>query len=102
MIFTKINNVYWHCDNCNKKTKPNHYYLYKFICDECLRKENKYKMSNYLDKYLPKYNQYKYKTKYKIDYKKLGSCDICYKKSSIGNRLCNKCFYKIIGKNNEM
>lgn len=37
----------------------------------------------------------KYLKKYKIN----GSCDKCNKKSSIGNRLCNKCFWKIIGKN---
>ncbi|WP_342254480.1 hypothetical protein [Spiroplasma endosymbiont of Zeiraphera isertana] len=31
-----------------------------------------------------------------------GSCDICHKNSSYGNRTCNKCFYKLIGEKNEM
>lgn len=43
-----------------------------------------------------------------IEYKKLlnkiatHKCDICRKQSSVDNRTCNKCFYKLIGKNNEM
>ncbi|WP_375316907.1 hypothetical protein [Spiroplasma endosymbiont of Virgichneumon dumeticola] len=30
------------------------------------------------------------------------SCDICHKQSSFANRTCNKCFYKLMGENNEM
>lgn len=29
-------------------------------------------------------------------------CDICYKQSSINNRTCNKCFWILIGRKNEM
>ncbi|WP_342266461.1 hypothetical protein [Spiroplasma endosymbiont of Villa modesta] len=36
------------------------------------------------------------------EYKIIGSCDKCNKKSSIGNRLCNKCFWILIGRKNEM
>ncbi|WP_342275761.1 hypothetical protein [Spiroplasma endosymbiont of Nebria brevicollis] len=50
-----------------------------------------------------------YLWKENIEYKKTylnniitHSCDICHKQSSINNRTCNNCFYKLIGKNNEM
>ena len=33
------------------------------------------------------------------EYRMFGSCDICNKKSSIGNRTCNKCFWILIGRN---
>lgn len=32
------------------------------------------------------------------EYRMIGSCDKCNKKSSIGNRLCNKCFWILIGR----
>lgn len=38
----------------------------------------------------------------KYEIKIYGSCDICHKNSSFANRTCNKCFYKLIGENNEM
>ncbi|WP_338988261.1 hypothetical protein [Spiroplasma endosymbiont of Dasysyrphus albostriatus] len=40
--------------------------------------------------------------KYEEIEKIFGSCDICHKNSSFANRTCNKCFYKLIGENNEM
>lgn len=38
----------------------------------------------------------------KHEIKIFGSCDICNKKSSFGNRTCNKCFYKLMSEKNEM
>ncbi|WP_174480752.1 hypothetical protein [Spiroplasma endosymbiont of Danaus chrysippus] len=32
------------------------------------------------------------------EYRMVGSCDRCRKQSSIGNRLCNKCFWILIGR----
>ncbi|WP_255495896.1 hypothetical protein [Spiroplasma endosymbiont of Danaus chrysippus] len=32
------------------------------------------------------------------EYRMVGSCDKCRKQSSFGNRLCNKCFWLLIGR----
>ncbi|WP_400255292.1 hypothetical protein [Spiroplasma endosymbiont of Cleonymus obscurus] len=36
------------------------------------------------------------------EYRMIGSCDKCRKQSSFGNRLCNKCFYKLMSDDYEL
>ncbi len=36
--------------------------------------------------------------KYSRNYRKISSCDICYKNSSFANKTCNKCFWILISR----